>query len=162
MTPIIHIADEKERKAFESAVRGLSVEAITRLCELQPGVAKPPELHPLGILSRLENLDKHRNLIRLAFILSEAKSTVFRSGALVGGQAPGFREDGTVVARFGFSPPRLIPEETEVKVKITGTPQIVVQGAVKDRYGDLPQLLRILVEDIPEHVIPVLEPFVRP
>jgi hypothetical protein len=157
----IYIEDSEERERFDNAVRGLSIDAATRLCELQPGASETPDRHPLGVLSRLENLDKHRDLISLVFVISDAESIVIRSGEVIGEpQRPGFCEDGTVVARFGFTPPRTMPPESEVRVEVHGTPQIVVHGALENTYGDLPQLLRVLVNDIPRNVMPVLEELV--
>jgi hypothetical protein len=159
----IHIANGKERENFTSAVQGLGADAVTVLCQLQPGVSQTPECHPLGILSGLENLDKHRDLIPLRFLLRNAASVVTRAGKNLGGQQPDVCEDGTVVTKFGFEP-REIPPEDEVRVDVHGAPQVGVNIALKNGRGTgvASELLRILVEDIPRTVFPALEPFVRP
>ena len=61
------LSDDTARKSFTSKTRGMSTAVIAIIKRLQPYTNPPDDIpvHPIGVLSRLENADKHRSLIAL-------------------------------------------------------------------------------------------------
>jgi hypothetical protein len=78
---------EKARASFESKIDGASEDARTLIRELQPYSAGDDWAdHPLGIVSKLDNADKHRNMIPTTNTFSTGPSVTMaqKSPSLVG------------------------------------------------------------------------------
>jgi len=133
------------RNSFNTAIAGLCPEARTFIINLQPYRATElglsPDIHNLGIVSRLENADKHRQLITVGcggqdFTVSLTISGFtepfkLRKTLATGGK---FLKDNTVIP-YSFSPDGLFyPDGTpinpsEVDMHLSGTVKIFVQIA---------------------------------
>ena len=157
--------DDKRRASFTSAIQGLEAPAIALIKELQPywGANDPldTKLHPLGILGKFDNADKHRELVLLSGgVANLVATTTARGGRLT--QAPtapeggGYVADGAVCVNFGWrnAPPL---EESEVNVEISGTPEIAVSIGVTGGIMPVRLAVEIIVRNLKEEVLPALE-----
>jgi hypothetical protein len=122
--------DEQARKRFSSLTDGMSAGAITLIKRLQP-YSNPPEdvmAHPVGVLSRLENADKHRSLIALGSGVEDGTTVVTARGYTLEQDAFGFRHDGAEVAKFAPTGPDMVDlEESEVNVDVRGPTVIAIR-----------------------------------
>jgi hypothetical protein len=100
-------------------------------------------LETLSLISRLENADKHRQLIVLGHGVVDARSVVTVGGEIIKQETAGFRPDGADIAKFGFRD--RVPRESEVTVKISGTATIAIEVAGADGYFVMPQSLEALI-----------------
>lgn len=153
------IPDDEARASFERAVRGMVPEAVALLLEMQPfriGVNAPQDA--LGILSRFENADKHRNLSTLEPGIQDGVAVISARGRYGAQPAPGFRHDTAEIANFNwpdFDPPLT---DSEAAVELYGPVVIAVKTIGEGGYTNLAEfreVLRYLREDI----VPALEPF---
>lgn len=114
----------KDRKRFTATIAGAKPRAKTIIKELQPyRVGTAWADHPLGIIRRLNNADKHKYLIPTATGLTEGISMVARRSRVVYSFYWPYCEDGAEVAKFKWNPgPE--PPESEVHVHVSGTPRI--------------------------------------
>lgn len=132
------VNDAERRKNFETAINGLSPEAGKCVVGTQPyHLGGEAYRHNLGIISRLENADKHRQLITvgggvqgitamfsLRGIAATAPFTEF-------GFTDEFAKDGTIV---GIELPTDFPmpdgtaiQPSEVGMELTGTAKIFIK-----------------------------------
>jgi hypothetical protein len=131
--------------------------------------------HVLYLLSRLENADKHRELVPFAAGLNDTVATVTARGKSIDlrmpdlPDAPTFVADGAIVAHFGHKVPPGEPplRESEIVVEVRGTPLVAIrltnQGRGKDAlpgYMPLLSLLETLLRQIQSDIFPALEPHV--
>ena len=131
------VNDPKGRENFETATKGLPAEARAVIIQLQPyrrGVNAHRDT--LGIISRLENADKHRQLITVGGGVLNIHTDILVRGARVPWPQPvlgegQFAKDNTVV---GYELPknRTAPDGTivlasEVDLEFTGTAKIFIQ-----------------------------------
>src|ERR1035437_668457 len=140
--------DNQLRTSLDGRLLDLDAGLITVVRELQPYRRGPGfvELDPLAIISRFDNLNKHRGLIVTAGAIYDTATTVTVRGAVIKQDAWGLREAGTEVAYFGLDP--TIPE-TEVHVAISGTATVTLDIAGRDReYFEVPKALA----GIPDYV----------
>jgi hypothetical protein len=145
------------RRSFNSAVKGMTPEAIAIIKRLQPYQSGPrgAVIDPLAMVSSLENADKHRQLVSITPGLKNVVVRVTARGRLFD-QIPGeFRQDGAVVAKFGedFSPPL---QDDEVNVDLYGTPVVAVKIAEADWHVD-PAQFRHIIDWLRYQVFPELE-----
>lgn len=132
------VNDAEGRKSFESAVQGISPEARALVIGAQPyryGAEAYREI--IGIISRLENADKHRQIITVGGGVQDLIHRFFVRGdvvPLLHWQYLNIREfakDNTVV---GYTLPENSPAPdgsqvlaSEVDMKFTGTAKILVK-----------------------------------
>jgi hypothetical protein len=153
--------DNQLRASFEGRLAGLDADLITVVKELQPYRRGPGfvELDPLAIISRFDNLNKHRGLIVTAGAIYDTATTVSVRGDVIKQDAWGLREDGAEVAYFGLDP--AIPE-AEVRVEISGTATVTLDIAGREReYFEVPKALVGIPDYVENKVLTELEPFVR-
>ncbi|MHB8689199.1 MAG: hypothetical protein ACYDB4_18730 [Candidatus Dormibacteraceae bacterium] len=167
------IREPERRRRFNSAIRGMSPKAIAEVKELQPyRTGKDARLNTLYLLSRLENADKHRQLIPFAAGLNHVDTSIRARGRELSQQfgLPSdliFVPDGAEVAHFGHGDPAL--QESEVQVQVRGAVQVAIKIVEVQRYktrvlpGFMPfdVLLEAILHDLSTNVIPTLERFVR-
>jgi hypothetical protein len=135
-------------------------EAVTMIKEAQPYRREDSVLETLSLISRLENADKHRQLIVLGHGVMNARSVVTAGGQAIKQETGGFRENGAEIAKFGFS--EQAPRESEVTVEVSATAAIVIKVAGVDGYFGMPESLQALIAWMRDGVIPDFMPFVRP
>ena len=161
-------AQAEARKRFASQTRGVPDGALAVIKDLQPYRRRDAEHHPIRLLSRLENADKHKSLIPMLSGLSDVGTIMLRGGKIVGAEqwrrgwkVTGFSKDGAVIAEETF-PPSDIPQESEVEVKITEAIPIFALRTGRDDVDTL-LLWRVkrLLETFARDVFDDLEPFVR-
>jgi hypothetical protein len=165
------VKDDERRKSFETATKGLDPLFIDAIKVLQPYQHRPEEwdTHVLGILSRLENADKHRRLIALGSGLRDATARITVKGnSKTYTLAKGIRQtvdDGAIVAQFDYIG-RGPLNESEVEVEVSGTPVISVRIAGLDGNAPVPdyRLRSCLWKPLTDvrFVIRGCERFVRP
>lgn len=120
------VKDDEARTRFDSALRGIHPDARTLIETFQPYRmgAQKVFVDPLGILSRLENADKHRALLTLGSGVHDGK-TIVRVRDTVTEQNPfGFRGDGAIIANFRVAKG---VQESEVNVEISGPMKVVIK-----------------------------------
>jgi hypothetical protein len=151
---------EERRRSFTSKIKGMPDAAVEMIKLAQPYNRKGSELETLGLISRLENADKHRELIVLGHGVADARSVVTAGGEIIHQGTAGFRPDGSEVAKFGFRD--RVPRESEVTVEVSGTATIAIKVAGIDGYFGMPESLEVLTGWMRERVIPEFTPVVRP
>jgi hypothetical protein len=154
------IYGEERRRSFDSKIKGMPEEAVETIRAAQPYQRKNSELETLSLISRLENADKHRQLIALGNGVMNARSIVTVGGEAIKQETAGFRPDGAEIAKFGFN--NRVPRESEVTVTVSGTASVAIRVAGVDGYFIMPQSLEAVIGWMRENVIPELAPFVRP
>lgn len=151
---------EKARASFESKLDGASTDAVALVKALQPYSAGDDWAnHPLGIISKLDNADKHRNMIPTTVGVSDGVSYVARRSGVEFIFYWPFCNDGAEVAKFAWAGPD-IPPETEVKVHVRGTPRVAVEISDREGYAELTQAFRHALDEMPP-VIEALQAFAR-
>jgi hypothetical protein len=153
------VHDDARRRSFTSKVKGMPAEAVEMIKEAQPYQREHPELETLGLLSSLQNADKHRQLVAIGHGLLDARSVVTAPVGVIQQPTNGFRPNGEEVAKFGFTGPP--PDEREVKVELKGTATIALKASGVAGYFRMPQSLEILTGWMRDSVIPAFTPFVR-
>jgi hypothetical protein len=148
--------DRQGRRAFRTAVQGMNDDAVALIKALQPyNLQQNPHYHPLGIISRLDNADKHRQLILTAAEIREASLSVTVDRQRVPESLLfGVVRNGTVIAEFSA------PPDAEVDLKISGTVSVAMNVGATDPYPEAIEALRYCF-GIGTMVFPALEPFVR-
>jgi hypothetical protein len=161
------------RRSFNTAVKGMADEAVAAIKELQPyRQGAEASIHIFAQLSRLENADKHRELIPYAAGLNEVTTTAKARGHTLDQafKTPRhFIPDDAQIAHFGWNDPTGPPlQPSEVKVQVRGTPLVAVKVIERDMakgqlpaYAPLDGLLRHVLDGIRDKALPALEPFVR-
>ena len=116
------------RRSYKSATKGLPDLALAAVEAVQPY-----HLHvagfgqtPLGILSRLENADKHRDLIPISVDVRLSLLLLIRNEIVIHETLPEgkFVQEGTVVAAFTAAPDL---QESEVHVQVSGPLHISIK-----------------------------------
>jgi len=153
---------DERRESFRTKVRGMPDEVVAMIKVAQPYQRTPDELKidALALISRLENADKHRQLITLGYGVEDVHTIVTARDDILEQHALGFRESGAEVAKFGFSG-RRPPPESEVKVQISGTASVAIKIADVDGNFGMPQSLEILIGWVRNSAIPEFTPYVR-
>jgi hypothetical protein len=122
--------DEQMRKRFSSLVEGMPTGAVALIKRLQPysNPADDIAAHPIGVLSRLENADKHRNLIILGGGVEDGTTIVTARGQTLEQDAFGYRHDGAEIAKFSPVGPDMEDlKEGEVSVEVRGPTVIALR-----------------------------------
>lgn len=141
------VTDDETRERFDRAIRGLPDDAQALIKSVQPYVTDEPDMHPLGVLSRLENADKHRRLIALASGVSDTRTLVYARGNILAQPGRGLRDEGAEVAHFtaAWTPPL---QESEVHVQVRGTPRVTLRVADIDGHFALPDSLQVVIDTV--------------
>lgn len=165
------IPNEDAWGRFCDRVKGMPSDAIDHFKELQP-LGDDAETHPLYLLSRLENADKHRQLVVLASGLIGVTSTISARGDTLAQTVPepegaiGFVEDGWQVVHAGWGGAPL--RDDEISVTVSATPLVTVpvieaNKAAKRQGAHMAvvDLVAGIMQGIEADVVPSLEPFAR-
>lgn len=97
--------------------------ALVKFCE-DKGIS-PADIHGVGLLNRLDNADKHRDLIALGQGLADTLVTITPEvGDPVSYTLPGAVPDGAEVARGEITDPT---KSHEVKVEICGSARVAIE-----------------------------------
>ncbi len=118
----------KDRARWRSLARHIrSTEAITVLKELMPLDSRrdPPKEHPLDLINRLSNKDRHQRLPIITWGLGQVRAKVVLkgSGQIVPAEIPGWDP-----AHRGFKNNASIPvPDGVVYVKLRGTPVVLIR-----------------------------------
>ena len=150
----------RNREKWESLARRVkSDEAVEILKDLMPLDARTPSptMHPLDLLNRLSNRDRHRQLSVIAWGPGDARAKVVMKGS--GEIRPAQFPDFDFTYR-GFRDGAGIPIDKNVAyVKLRGTPVVVMQ--VNDQWGNvlLPFGLRSILEWLRNKAISKLAPY---
>lgn len=171
------VRDQGRRQRFASAIDGMSSGAIAIIRKVQPYNRgdKAPE-HVLYLLSKLENADKHRELVPFAAGLNNTVAAVKARGHEIDlhmpdlPDGPTFVANGALVAHFAYRtwPGEAALQEREIYVTVRGTPLVAIQLTDRDSKEDLPaympllDLLETLLRQIKRDIFPALEPHVPP
>jgi hypothetical protein len=153
------------RNSFDRAVEGMPADAVAIIQRAQPyylGPQTTKEVHLLGVLSRLDNADKHRDLIVLAPGVTNMRAT-FSARRFVqrfGSAGDEVVEHGAQVVHVTTE--RLYPpiRETEVDVKVHGAPHLTVEVGLGPADA-LPADWATDLIDRTRQFIKTLDPYVR-
>jgi len=174
---------DKLRSDFESALRGMDADAAGYIYSLQPGVALyDSSLHPLAILSALDDADKHSELVTLSHGIKDPVVTLNYGSQfeLVMDSEPGtVIEEGGIVAQFLIRPRDLKTYITDqsmvdhvletladgnatVDVRVTGEPQVAIKiRGIDGKVAPLPEAIEELGAFIWEDALIELDHFVE-
>jgi hypothetical protein len=155
----VFVHDEERRRSFTSKIKGMPEEAVAMIKAAQPYRREDSVLETLSLISRLENADKHRQLIVLGRGVMNVRSVVTVGGEAIKQETAGFRPDGAEIAKFGFRD--RTPRESEVTVEVGGTASIAIKVEGIDGYFVLPESLEVLIAWMRHSTIPEFTPFVR-
>jgi hypothetical protein len=118
----------KDRERWHSLTRHVrSTDAIVVLKDLMPldSRRKPPEEHPLDLINRLSNKDRHQRLPIITWGLGQVRAKVVLkgSGQIVPAEIPGWNP-----THRGFKNNASIPvPDGVVYVKLRGTPVVLIR-----------------------------------
>ena len=70
------IYDEERRRSFTSKIKGMPADAVAMIMHGQPYTRQYSELETLALLNRLENADKHRELVTLGAGIMDIRTIV--------------------------------------------------------------------------------------
>ena len=125
--------DNERRRDLLRAIEGLSDDAFTFVIALQPHRRSAPESDALGLLSRLENADKHRKLLAVGAGLENpvVEWIMYGETFSIDRAPPGaFLKDNTILSHAA---PTGYLDYTEVKMDAEGTAAVHIQIARLDR-----------------------------
>jgi hypothetical protein len=154
------VYDEERRKSFASKVKGIDPKAVAMIKFAQPYEREHPEVDTIALISRLENADKHRQLITLGSGIRKLHTLVRVGDEILEQGDLGFRGEGAEVAKFAF-PSRPDLKESEVHVEISGTATVAIKIADVDGNFPMPTALEALVHFMRDVAIPEFTPYVR-
>lgn len=143
-------ADPNAHALWKRHTRGVPDPAKTVLAQLQPHEAarqtgKPPQHHTLSILSRLQNADKHRQLLFTEPCLFQ--TMVYPNGVQPFGYTPGLK-NGAVIYEH----------PTKVDVKAEG--EVRIPLGIGDGFGyQYPLVFDMILDTVANEVLPGLNPF---
>jgi hypothetical protein len=173
------VRDPNARRRFKSAIRGMPAGARAAIERAQPYnmVVGPEEIVALSVLSRLENADKHRNLVLLTPGLDDIEMTVavpdnfpqidvqnahsvqrLGNTITIRFDAGGPCEDGTELFSFTSPGPTLAGE---MHMHVRGRAAVAIYIPEMDGHLKMPDILDDLLDQVEMITIPELEPFVR-
>ncbi|HLF71864.1 MAG TPA: hypothetical protein VI759_06905 [Dehalococcoidia bacterium] len=149
--------DAEQREAFERQIKGLTVQAQAIVIRSQPYTSSDPDRAGIGIINRLENADKHRQLIVVGHGLRDPRITLrvrgidFESPTRIA--AHSFLEDGARLEPEITTPPGL-----EVEMQLSGTPVVTVKVS---RLGGNQRPIDIPVRTFMVYALWAFRPFLR-
>jgi hypothetical protein len=161
------VRDKERRKSFLRAIRGLPPQAQTFIIRAQP-YQVPERAHEsiLAIISRLENADKHRELITIGTGLERPKIIVSRRDERIVRTPTGlgrnqFLRDG---AEIKLKVPVPFTSDPEVQMEFSGTASVsikIAHGGRKEPPSEF-QLYRTMRTALTtvRFILTRLEPFV--
>ncbi len=129
------LKDDKARKRFVSAIEGLPEDALAIVERVQPyHSARGPYRDPIGIISRLENADKHRYLILVGggvknLVITATIRNKLEPGELQLFDDRKFAKDNTVLSidiRDKHATDGKIIRPSEVDLQFIGTAKIFI------------------------------------
>ncbi len=150
------------RKRFTATIARAKPRAKTIIKELQPYRAGPDWYnHSIGAMRRLDNADKHRNLIPTTTGVLNGLTTVSRHGQVIHTFQWKYTQDGAQVAKFGWAS-GTEPSESEMDVHVRGTPCIATTVPEhKEMAVEVVAIFDWLVASLPDQVYKPLEKWVR-
>jgi hypothetical protein len=167
------VRNPEQRRSFRTAVRGMPAPAVEAIKSIQPyGMGQHPEGSALYQLNRLNNADKHRQLVTFVSGLMYATVAVTVRGVPLNQYAMGqsvpeetFTQDGAMIAHGGREGLPVTPE-AEMDVQIDGAPVVAVKIVEADGdggtgYMEILSLFDTLFPWLRDQVFPALEPYVR-
>lgn len=152
--------DDDGRNAFLTSVKGMPPEAIALIHELQPYKTHPsdPKFSPLALLSAFQNADKHRELIPIAFGLTNIRFSVITDGV----RSPVGTVDG--VFEYGAKISCALPfafMDAEMTMELDGTVAVAFDAG-HDLYSlRFPNGPREILEWVRESVVTPLASMIR-
>ncbi len=148
---------------FDSATKGMPEEAVTAITDLQPFNHGPAAAqgHVLSVINRLDNADKHRQLLVMVPGLTNANTQIGTSEMSVGTHRfAQFVQDGAILTGTswldGTKPPEL-----EVHVKVSGRIEVALEVRGTGEHIAVTSM-ESFVGYIRKTVLPELEPFAKP
>jgi len=155
-------AHDKARDSFGTAVKGMKPEAVTLIKSVQPYQLRDgDEPAVLDLLNRLENRDKHQELVTVSSWVSDITAHMVGSWGdneiFCGDVEDGANLFTTDWYHLGG---RLIPPESEVNVKISGIPKVSLKIGDIDGLGRLPLMLENMTLQV-RHIFDALEPYLK-
>lgn len=150
-------ADEHARKAFDTATKTMSDDALEVIRSLQPFRTHPhaPATSPLALLNRLSSADKHSRLVPVSFGIADIEFSVVTDGVQSAtGRVDGFFEYGTEVScdlpasRAG----------ARMEMTLRGTAQVGFEVGDPEHHLRAPDGVSKLIETIKETVVDRLVP----
>lgn len=176
---------KRSRDDFESNVRGMHPDAVAIIRSHQPHIeSASPGVHPLAVISALDNADKHFALAVVATGIQDPETTLSYNGperyfkltygakgtVVEGGRVGELRINHNTLRDMGveleterdFIIRAMRSESAEVDVKIIGTPRIAVELRELKQRGAvlrLPDVLEHSLSTLKNDLFPLLEPF---
>jgi hypothetical protein len=147
------------RQKWNTTVRKMPDEAVTILKSLQPvnEAANFPNFHVLGMLNRLSNRDRHRQLTVLAWGLKDVSLEAYNAG----GSRLDFGGDNLDDLSGIQDGARIrVPEEV-MSMEIRGAPVVVIRDSADDRHIRIPDSLRACLLFARDQAVVPLAPYVR-
>ena len=166
------VKDDGSRERFERAIDGLDPSARAFVIAAQP-YWQGAEAHKWmpGIITRLDNADKHRALTTFGSGVRNISAEVTARGVTVkrtlGLQGNQFGEDGTVVGwklPIAGLPDNIIPSEVDVKFSATPVVHVKITGVKgNEAPGDYPlRITLVMALDSVRFTLRYLEQFKLP
>lgn len=150
-------ADDHARKAFDTATKTMSDDALEVVRSLQPFRTHPlaPDTSPLAVLNRLSSADKHSRLVPISFGIADIEFSVVTDGVQSAtGRIDGFFEYGTEVScelpasRAG----------AHMEMTLRGAAQVAFEVGDPDHHLRAPEGVSNLIETIKDTVVDRLVP----
>lgn len=122
-------ANDEARKGFLQSLRGLPIDAQAIVVSFQPWGAPVPQGQPIGVISRLNNRDKHRELVVVATGARNVRVSVQTRDwreEVSATPAGRFVQADAIVTEFTdtHTPPL---SDAEVSVQLNATPMVYVE-----------------------------------
>jgi hypothetical protein len=164
---IPHVSTEnkertKNRERWHSLTRHIRSEgAIAELKELMPLESRrqPPKEHPLDLINRLSNKDRHQRLPIITWGLGNVRSKVVLKGS---GQIVPTKILGQDPMRGGFKNNASIPvQDSVVYVKLKGTPIVLIRIGEERSNFRIPGVFWEMLGWLRTEAFPRLSPYSR-
>jgi len=152
--------DHERRKRVQRTLACFDSEVASIIEGLQPFYQRPDDiaLDALGLMSRLDNADKHRSLINVVWGLMDPITVATIRGQVDRHVTRGLVKHGAPLRAFTWTvPPPLA--ESEVKVEVSGTPNVAFTLADVDGAFGLPESLGIILANTTSVISEDLEPY---
>ncbi len=160
-------ADAKARQSFVHSLSGLRFDAQAIVVSFQPWESPVPQGQPIGIISRLNNRDKHRELVVVATgarntqVSVQTRDWYEEQNATPAGR---FVQADAVVVEFTdtHTPPL---SDAEVSVQLHATPMVYVEVSHPDgnRPPDFIEIRHLMLGSIRQvrDILRQMQPYIR-
>jgi hypothetical protein len=162
MFPICDTEEGFDAQIKRGRLKGVTDAPAAIIRRLQPYITRNAgrnyRLHPLWVLSQLENIDKHRRLAVIAGVAIGATADfTMADGATEGHTVSALARDGAKI--FSFAPPR--PGEGEMSVKGSITAMVALdEPSIGLTDTDLGSILKQIDERIRRTILTELAPHI--